>query len=118
MQNLKKLSNLIKLSSNVRLLVPSTFKIDQEIDNTAQVDKALTFFSNLFGGATSFKALGAWQSATAGLVKENVVAVESFCDSQTLERSIEEVLIFCENLKRDMQQDAISLFVNNELYFI
>jgi hypothetical protein len=118
MQNLKKLSNLIKLSSNIRILIPSTFKIDQEIDNAAQVDKALTFFSNLFGGATSFKALGAWQSPTAGLVKENVVAVESFCDSQALENSIDQVLTFCENLKQDMKQDAISLFVNNELYFI
>jgi hypothetical protein len=118
MQNLKKLSNLIKLSSNVRVLIPSTFKIDQEIDNAAQVDKALTLFSNLFGGATTFKALGAWQSPAAGLVKEGVVVVESYCDSKILEKSINEVLTFCENLKQEMEQEAISLFVNNELYFI
>lgn len=113
-----KLQNLIKLSSNVRVLIPSTKNINEIVDNSKEVNAALTLFSNLFGGATSFEALGAWQSPTAGLVKEKVIAVESYTDSKTLSQKVDEVILFCETLKKEMSQDAISLFVNNELYFI
>ena len=114
----KKLKNLIKLSSKVKILIPSTIDINKDFDNSKQVDNALTLFSNCFGGATSFLAVGAWQSQNEGLVKEKVIAVESFCNQQQLEDKIETIIDFCESLKIEMKQEAISLFVNNELYFI
>ena len=114
----KKLKNLIKLSSNIKILIPSTVNINKDFDNKQYIDEALTLFSSLFGGATSFKALGAWESKELGLVKEKVNAVESFCNEKQLNDNIENVIEFCENLKNELKQEAISLFVNNELYFI
>ncbi|MBM5783054.1 MAG: DUF3574 domain-containing protein [Pelagibacterales bacterium] len=115
---MKKLKNLIKLSASVRVLIPSTISINKNFDNSQEVDDALSFFSQAFGGATSFVALGAWQSQNLGLIKEKVVAVESFCDQSELEERIDDVVNFCEQLKKRLDQEAISLFVNNELYFI
>lgn len=114
----KKLKNLIKLSSSVRVLIPSTININEDFDNSKQVDNALTLLSQCFGGATSFIAVGAWQSQNQGLIKEKVVAVESFCNQEQLEKEIETIIDFCESLKIEMKQEAISLFINNELYFI
>ena len=115
---MKKLKNLIKYSSSVRVLIPSTFDVDKTFDNTAQVDAALNLFSQNFGGATSFQALGAWQSPAAGLVKEKVTGVESFTDSTKLNESIDSIVEFCEKLRDDLKQESIALFVNNELYLI
>ncbi len=115
---MKTLKNLVKLSSNVRVLIPSTFDINKTFDNAAQIDAALTLFSQKFGGATSFEALGAWQSPAAGLVKEKVTAVESYTNSIILENSINDILEFCEKLRDDLKQESIALFVNNELYLI
>lgn len=115
---MKTLKNLIKLSSNVRVLIPSTFDINRTFDNAAQIDAALTLFSQKFGGATSFEALGAWQSPVAGLVKEKVTAVESYTNSTILENSVNDILEFCEKLRDDLKQESIALFVNNELYLI
>ena len=107
MQN-KKLKNLIKLSSNVKILIPSTIDINKDFDNSKYVDKALSLFSEFFGGATSFEALGAWQSQNLGLIKERVIAVESFCNENQLKQNIEKVIDFCEFLKTDMKQEARS----------
>jgi hypothetical protein len=114
----KKLKNLIKLSSSIKILIPSTIEINQNFDNSKYIDSALTLFSGFFGGATSFKALGAWQSQELGLIKEKVTAVESFCTESQLNNNIENVIEFCEQLKSELKQEAISLFVNNELYLI
>lgn len=114
----KKLKNLIKLSASVRVLIPSTISINQDFDNSKEVDSALTLFSQAFGGATSFLAVGAWQSQNLGLIKEKVVAVESFCNQEQLETKVDLIIDFCEELKKRLDQEAISLFINNELYFI
>ena len=55
---MKKLKNLIKLSSRVTVYVPATININETIDNTVYVDNTLTVLSKLFGGATCTPAVG------------------------------------------------------------
>lgn len=114
----KKLKNLIKLSSSVKVLIPSTIEVNKDFDNSKHVDKTLTLFSNCFGGATSFEALGAWQSQNLGLIKEKVIAVESYTHQDNLNKFIDKIVEYCEALKIELEQEAISLFINNELYLI
>jgi hypothetical protein len=114
----KKLKSLIKLSSKVAVYVPSTLQVSETIDSSEYVKRTLEFLSSSFGGATSTKAVGCWMSKEEGLIKETVEVCYSYTDTVGLESNIEAVIEYCEMLKKEMGQEAISLEVNNELYFI
>jgi hypothetical protein len=118
-KNKKSLKNLFKLSHKVSLYVPTKDK--NNIDLPAEliqkmIDITASKFSEVNGGATSTEALGYWKSVAGELIKEKVVVVFSY--SNELEKSIEVAIETGEQLKTMADQDAISLEVNNELYFI
>jgi len=116
-----KLKNLIKLSSNIKILVPSTVSVDKSLNDSEfnlEVDHALTFLGVLFGGSTSSNALGTWVSDDLGLVREKVKVVESYTTSDKLEKYIDDVIDYALKMKTRLQQEAIGLIVNNELYFV
>jgi hypothetical protein len=113
----KKLTNLIELSSNVKIYVPSTTGVFVQTDTTKYVDKTLAMLSDKFGGSTSYDAVGCWNSET-GLVKEKVTVCESYCNTDGLEKNIDDIIAYCDVLKEDLTQEAIALEVNNKLYLI
>ena len=113
-----KLKNLFKLSSKITVYIPSTVNINQKIDNKKYVDEAASLLSSLFGGATSCETLGYWMSPSAGLVKEHTTMVYAYCNDTDLQEHAEEVIDFCENLKKELSQDSVALEINGEMYFI
>lgn len=113
-----KLQNLFKLSSKVTVIVPATKNINEEIDNTPYVDRVAALLSNLFGGATATNTLGYWVSPTAGLVKEKSTTVFAYCNQSDLEAGVDRVIDLCQELKKELAQDAIALEINGEMYFI
>ena len=106
------------LNHKVAVYVPATININETIDNTKQVEEAATLLSNLFGGATSSPVNGYWVSDTAGLVKEKTVMVFAFADETSLKNGIDEVIDFAEKIKLEMNQDAVALEIDNEMFFI
>lgn len=116
---MKNLSNLIRLSAKIAIYVPSTINVDQTADNSKQVDRVLRSLSVWFGGATASDAVGAWVSDTTGAtVTEKIKYCFSYCTTDLLNKHIDDVLNLCTALKNEMGQEAISLEINNELYFI
>lgn len=113
-----KLKNMFKLSSKIAVYVPSTTDINVQIDNTKYVDNCATLLSDCFGGATSCQTLGYWTSPSQGLVKEHTTMVFAYCSDTDLQNHIEKVIDFCENLKKELKQDAIAVEINGEMYFI
>ena len=114
----KTLINLISLDCKVAIYVPGTVEIDTEFCNEEQVRKTLEFLADTFGGSTENKAMGAWKTANGNLVTENVSYCFSFCTSEQLEQNIERVYSYCLEMKKEMGQEAVSLEVNNVLYFV
>jgi hypothetical protein len=114
----KTLKNLIVLQSNVKIYVPGTIQINQSFDNSEQVNKTLELLSSCFGGSTSYQAVGCWISQNNGLIKESVTICESYCKEQDLKKHISSIIDYCENLKKELSQESISLEVNNKLYFV
>ena len=114
----KTLKGLFSLDHSIKLYIPSTIETNKSADNRAQVDETLILFSQLFGGATSYDAVGAWESAKAGLVKEKVKIVQSYATGEQVEESIDLVIRHAEQIKIEMSQEAISLEYDNKLYFI
>lgn len=113
-----RLKNVFSLSSKVTVYVPATVDIDKEIDNKKFVDRAATLLSDCFGGATSTDALGYWTSPTAGLVKEKTTMVFAYASEKDLRNKLDQVIDLCEDLKKEMTQDAIALEINGEMFFI
>ena len=115
---MKTLKNCIKLSSQVKIYVPSTFNVSEGFDSTAWVDKSLSLLSSEFGGATSTAALGAWVSSQGELVKEKITMVFSYAKQEQLEKSIDKIYEFCLTMKLELKQESIALEVNGDLYLI
>lgn len=113
-----KLSNLVKLSCQVRIYVPSTTAATQAADTSGTVDATLEFLSVRFGGATSYTAMGCWKSPEHGLIKEKVIICESYTDTHGLEENIEAVIERAEALKAELSQEAIAIEVMGEMYFV
>lgn len=116
---MKKLQNYFKLSGKVTIYIPNTIGPTDEIQgDNAFIDKTAKILSEYFGGSTSTNGLGYWVSSEHGLIKERSTMVFSYCTTEQLEEHIDDVVNICENLKTDMQQEAIALEINGEMYFI
>jgi hypothetical protein len=112
------LKNLIPLEHNVKIYVPFTMNVNQQTDNSKFVDNTLNFLSIAFNGSTSYEAIGCWHSQELGLIKEKIVVCESYCKENELKKEIDPILSYCEGLKNQLQQEAISLEIDNKLYFV
>lgn len=112
------LKNCVKLSCQVKIYVPSTINVNENIDNSEWVDKALSLLSTEFGGATSTKALGAWVAQNGQLIKENVTLVFAYANQDKLEQKIESIYDFCLLMKVALSQEAIALEVNGDMYLV
>ncbi|MCL4263615.1 MAG: cyclic nucleotide-binding domain-containing protein [Anaerolineae bacterium] len=117
-QALQEVCRRLSLNHTVALFVPSTLDVSQHTDNSAQVQSTLSFLGNLFGGATSSNAEGAWRSEESGLVTEQVTIVRTFVSKKALDTHLDDVLSFAAELKRDMKQEAVAISVDHQLILV
>lgn len=108
----------ITLPQRVALYVPSTTDTDKPTDNAAQVERVARDFCGWFGGATAQESTGFWMSDTAGLVREAVTIVYAACTAAQLREHLPEVLQLAQQIKAEMQQEAVSAEINGTLYII
>ncbi|MGM0889161.1 MAG: DUF3574 domain-containing protein [Bacillota bacterium] len=105
------------LEDVVKIYVPSTYNVDQPIDNTPYVNKSLEEFSKMFGGATAIDGTGSWLSDDNQLIKEKVTIVYSYAEDLD-KKKINKVVTYAKSLKEEMKQSSVSLEVNGKMYFI
>lgn len=105
------------LDDVVKIYVPSTYNLDQPIDNTPYVNQSLETFSKMFGGATAIEGSGAWVDDNNQLIKEKVTIVYSFAEKLNKSK-INEVVAYAKSLKEEMKQSSVSLEVNGKMNFI
>jgi len=74
--------------------------------------------SLLFGGATSYKCTGGWIADNGDIVTERVNIVYSFCDKKSLQDNLSKVINICQQIKKDMAQEAVTLEVNGKATFV
>jgi len=106
------------LDCRVAIYVPSTNEVDKPTDNAEQVKDVIKRLSIMFGGATASNAVGGWVTSMGETVIERINIVYSFCTTTQLNDHIEDVIGICEQLKRDMKQEAVTLEVNGQVKFI
>jgi hypothetical protein len=105
------------LLHSVAVYVPSTLDVNKETDNARQVNSTLASLSTLFGGCTGYDVHGAWMSNANGLVVESVTVCKSYADVLT-DEALESVYAIANQIKADMGQEAVSVEIDNALYFV
>ena len=105
------------MDNKVSIYVPSTVNVNQRTNNKKQVMDTIKKMSLLFGGATSYKCTGGW-IANGDIVTEQVNIVYSFCDKKSLQDNLSKVINICQQIKKDMAQEAVTLEVNGKATFI
>ena len=115
----RELLGLFVLDHTLKLYVPSERR-GQRISESKRAEwlnRVLVEFAQWFGGATSADAKGAW-TGTAGLVLEDVTIVQSFGTKDAIRASLGDVLELARDMKKALDQDAVSLEYDNRLYLI
>ncbi len=112
--------NFARLPARVAIYVPGTSgpaAADPALAERMTAETAAAL-SDLFGGATISLAAGAWMSADCGLIREDVQIVYSFAALDDLNNHAAEILQLAQRVKREMQQEAVSVEINGALYLI
>ena len=103
----------------IGLIIPSTVNVN-EVASLETVGKwiksAKVQFAEIFGGFTSYNAVGGWMSAQ-GLVEEPVTVVASFTNDHGLNR-LNEVKAFAAKMGRALSQEAVAVEVDHRLEFV
>lgn len=113
-----KQAGALELPQRVALYVPGTQGPATATDNAAQVERVARDFCGWFGGATAQESTGFWMSGTAGLVRESVTIVFAACTAAQLREHLPDVLQLAQQIKAEMQQEAVSTEINGTLYII
>ena len=114
----KRLEKLQALRHKVAIYIPGTNGVNTAADNSHYVKMAAAVLSGLFGGATATPAVGYWMSDAAGLVEEKTTVVYAYATNTALESGLDDVIDFCDGMKTELQQEAVSLELDGNLYFI
>lgn len=113
-----KQAGALELPQRVALYVPGTQDINHATDNAAQVERVAREFCGWFGGATAQPSAGYWLSDSAGLIREAVTIVYAACTADQLRERLPDVLTLAQQIKAEMQQEAVSVELNGALYII
>jgi len=108
----------LQKNNHVGIFIPTTININQQVDSSHYVEKALNFLGERFGGATSEEAQGIWNSQEIGLVGERLFKVHSYATSSDLKRHLDEIVDFVKKMKRELKQEAMALEINQKLTLI
>lgn len=108
----------ITLPQRVALYVPGTQGPATATDNAAQVERVAREFCGWFGGATAQESTGFWMSDTAGLVREAVTIVYAACTADQLRERLPDVLNLAQQIKAEMQQEAVTITIDQKMYII
>ena len=106
------------LNNRIAVYCPSQDRDGQSIPNAQElVTEVLSCLSELFGGATATPSQGAWINDRGALILEDITIVYAFA-AELGSAVIEKVEALCEKIKTDGRQEAVSLEVNGELFFV
>lgn len=110
----------MELNNKISIYVPSTYDGNKsaKMMQKRETKRVAKYFCSYFGGATESKANGYYTSPTKGLIKESQNIVYSACTEEDMEMHKSKVFAYAKRLCRRMVQEAITIEINNNMYFI
>lgn len=115
----KAFDDCFSLPEQVSIYVPSTKGTERAEELGEKVaEQVAERFSALFGGATMTQGIGFWIGENKVLVRERVLIVYSCCTAEQLDEHGPEVRALAEQVKSEMEQEAVSVEAQRKLYFV
>lgn len=108
----------LERTNSLGIFIPTTKAVDESTDTSAHRDRTLKFMAERFGGATCKIASGVWNSEKLGLVGEVIYIVHSYITQADMNQHLDDVVSYIKTLKKELQQEAMALEVNNKLTLI
>ena len=108
--------NLV-LSNSVSVYVPSAIG-DKPFDNSLYTEAIAGILSKLFGGATVHPSVGYWIDDVGKVTKEPVSIVQSFGTAEAIKKHSLAIAALANYLKSVLEQEAISVEINNKLHVV
>ena len=104
----------------IRILVPTTVNVDQQINNKSYVDKYLSIILNnyRFKDIKTYKTTGSWYSEDLQKVVFDNSTVIEINMKKIDENIINYFLDMGLKIKSDMTQEAVSVFINKSLAIV
>jgi hypothetical protein len=121
MQEVPSIESLSALNGYVAVYVPSTVNVTESIAphrHEALCKYVSQVLSELFGGATSYNAVGAYKSNAGSMVYENVTVVKSFGKQQDILDNWSAIYNMAAELREELAQEYVSVEVNGALAFV
>jgi hypothetical protein len=108
------------LTDRVTIYVPSTTDGNKPAKRLQKkVSKHVAKkFSCMFGGCTQQTATGYWMSGTKGLIPEKQNLIFAACTPQDREKHLQDVMTIAKAICKHMKQEAVTVEINNTLYFV
>lgn len=104
----------------IRILVPTTVNVDQQINNKSFVDKYLSMVKNSynFKNIKTYNTVGSWYSEELQKVVYDYSTVIEISMKKIDENIINYFLNMGLKIKSDMTQEAVSVFINKSLAIV
>lgn len=108
------------LTDRVTIYVPSTTDGNKPAKGLQKrvTKHTARVFSRIFGGATSYKARGYWNSSEKGLIAEEQNIIFSACTKADREKNTARVFSLAKFICKYMRQEAVTVEIDNTLYFV
>jgi hypothetical protein len=109
------------LTQKLTVYIPSTMHAKTAPIQTTNAQRLIfkKFFSTQYGGYTETISTGGYFSETLNTtIEEKIFRISTNATAPDAIQSIEELLTLIQELKSEMKQEAVTLEINNQLYFI
>ncbi|MBN1562859.1 MAG: cyclic nucleotide-binding domain-containing protein [Anaerolineae bacterium] len=112
------LASRLGRTNQIGIYIPTRLPNQPEAAMQAQVQRTLDFLDQLFGSATGYPVANQAETDPAGVAGENIHLIETFVSKADMDRHLGSVLAFVEELKTELDQDAMALEVNQKVLLV
>ncbi len=111
-------SNVINIEKNnkISIYVPSTIDIDKTNENIKEVIRDVK--REIKENTEEYYTQGAWRTHDNKIVYENICILTINTNENNFEKKINEFIKIANNLKKELNQEAVSIGVNDGLLII
>ncbi|MCD4686159.1 MAG: hypothetical protein K8S97_09505, partial [Anaerolineae bacterium] len=106
-------------TNQIGVYIPATLESETPIDPQQFVDRTLMFLKAQFGSAGGYPTHTVTQTERrAGMTGENIHVVQTFVTKSDMDRHLGDILAFVEQLKTDLNQEAMALEINYNIMLV
>ena len=106
----------IKENNELSIYVPSTIDVDKINTN---INKTIEEIKSKINEATkNYKTNGAWRTEEGSIVFEEITILSINVNEKNFENKLNDFIIIAEEMKKDLNQEGISIGINNGLMII